>query len=92
MIEVICMDTRIGTIFTSGGEKPVFIMELYAEAINATLIKYFNCQSKSRNHTVPHNSYFAKLYRLTLGKNPIKRFSKAQLRILINLNTDSGRT
>jgi hypothetical protein len=53
-------------------------MELHAEAINAPLIKYFNCQSKSRNHTVKHNSDFAKLYRLTMGINPSKQFSKAQ--------------
>ena len=73
-----CIDTRIGNIPTAGGVKPVFIMQLQNEAIPEPLIKYFNCsRSKSGNHTVPHNSDFAKIYRSTLGDNPTKRFSKA---------------
>lgn len=73
-----CIDTRIGNIPTAGGVKPVFIMQLQNEAIGEPLIKYFNCnRSKSGNHTVPHNSDFAKIYRSTLGDNPTKRFSKA---------------
>ena len=73
-----CIDTRIGTIPTAGGIKPVFIMQLQNEAIPEPLIKYFNCsRSKSGNHSVPHNSDFAKIYRSTLGDNPTKRFSKA---------------
>ncbi len=74
-----CIDTRIGTIPTAGGIKPVIIMQLENEVIGEPLIKYFNCnRSKSGNHTVPHNSDFAKIYRSTLGDNPTKRFSKAQ--------------
>ena len=73
-----CIDTRIGTIPTAGGVKPVFIMQLQNEAIPEPLIKYFNCNlSDAGNHTVPHNSDFAKIYRSTLGDNPTKRFSKA---------------
>jgi hypothetical protein len=73
-----CIDTRIGVISTPGGEKPIFIIELYAEGINASLIKFLSCSSKTKDHyTVRHNSDFAKLYRLTLGDNPTKRFSKA---------------
>ena len=73
-----CIDTRIGNIPTAGGVKPVFIMQLQNEAIPEPLIKYFNCNlSDAGNHTVPHNSDFAKIYRSTLGDNPTKRFSKA---------------
>lgn len=73
-----CIGTRIGAIFTDGGKKPVFIMELRNEAINEPLIKYLNCNSTTKgNYKVPHNSDFAKLYRLTIGDNPTKRFSKA---------------
>ena len=73
-----CGDTRIGVILTPGGEKPVFIMELYAEGINEPLIKFFNCSSKTKGcYTVPHNSNFAKLYRLTRGDIPKKRFSRS---------------
>jgi hypothetical protein len=73
-----CIDTKIGSIYTAGGNSPLLIMELYAEPNNATLTKFFNCQSKTKGcYTVPHNSDFAKLYRLTFGENPTKRFSKA---------------
>ena len=73
-----CIDTRIGEIYTQGGHKPAFILQLHSEEINGPLIKYFNCVSKTKSrYTVPHNSDFAKLYRLTLGQNPTKRFSKA---------------
>ena len=73
-----CIDTRIGNIPTAGGVKPVFIMQLQNEAIPEPLIKYFNCNlSDAGNHTVQHNSDFAKIYRSTLGDNPTKRFSKA---------------
>ena len=78
-VACVCIDTRIGTISTPGGEKPVFILELYAEGINELLIKFFNCTSKTKGcYTVRHNSDFAKLYRLTLGVNPTKRFSRSQ--------------
>lgn len=73
-----CIDTRIGSIITIGGVKPVFIMQLQNEAIPEPLIKYFNCNlSEAGNHSVPHNSDFAKVYRSTIGINPTKRFSKA---------------
>jgi hypothetical protein len=73
-----CIDTRIGAINTAGGVKPVFIMHLYNAAINEPLIKYFNCNSTTEHkYKVPRNSDFAKLYRSTLGANPVKRFSKA---------------
>ena len=73
-----CIGVRIGVIPTAGGEKPIFIMELHNETINEPLIKYLNCNSKTKDiYTVRHNSDFAKLYRLTLGDNPTKRFSKA---------------
>jgi hypothetical protein len=73
-----CIDARTGTIFTAGGKKPVFIMQLHNEAINEPLIKYLNCNSTTEGkYKVPHNSDFAKLYRSTIGKNPTKRFSEA---------------
>ena len=74
-----CIDVRIGEIMTPGGKNPIFILELHNEAINAPLIKYLNCDSTTQGcYTVPHNSDFAKLYRLTIGDNPTKRFSRAR--------------
>ena len=73
-----CIDTRIGTISTAGGVKPVFIMQLHNETIDEPLIKYFNCNlSNAGYYSVPHNSDFAKIYRTTIGTNPTKRFSKS---------------
>lgn len=73
-----CIGTRIGEIPTKGGVKPVFVVELHTDEISAPIIKYFNCDSQTKGrYTVPHNSDFAKLYRLTLGQNPTKRFSEA---------------
>jgi hypothetical protein len=73
-----CTATRTGTIPTAGGRRPVFIMELENETFEEKIIKFFGCNlSEAGNHSVPHNSDFAKLYRTTIGSNPTKRFSKA---------------
>ena len=73
-----CIDIRTGAIHTTGGVKPVFVMQLHNESINEPLIKYFNCKkSTAGNYTVPHNSDLAKLYRSTIGDNPKKRYSEA---------------
>jgi hypothetical protein len=53
-------------------------MELENETFEEKIIKFFGCNlSEAGNHSVPHNSDFAKLYRTTIGSNPTKRFSKA---------------
>ena len=73
-----CTATRTGTIPTAGGRRPVFIMEFENETFEENIIKFFGCNlSEAGNHSVPHNSDFAKLYRTTIGSNPTKRFSKA---------------
>lgn len=74
-----CIGTRIGTIDARGGTKPVLIMELYSDASEHIAIKFFNCKCNSKgSYAVPRNGDFAKLYRLTIGENPDKRFSKSQ--------------
>lgn len=74
-----CVDARKGTISTAGGFKPVFIMELRAEGLKLPLIKYFNVRlTPAGSYAIPHNGDFAKLYRLTIGDSPRKRFSEAQ--------------
>ena len=73
-----CIETRIANIQTVAGVKPVFILELYNESREEQFIKYLNCNSTTKGqYKVPHNSDFAKLYRLTLGVNSTKHFSEA---------------
>lgn len=56
-----------------------FVLDLCVVDTGEMLVKYLNCNSSTPNrYTVPHNSDFAKLYRLALGSNPTKRFSDAQ--------------
>ena len=55
-----------------------FVLDLCVVDSGEMLIKYLNCNSTTPNrYTVKHNGDFAKLYRLTLGSNPTKRFSEA---------------
>ena len=56
-----------------------FVLDLCIVDSGEMLVKYLNCNSTTPNrYTVKHNGDFAKLYRLTLGSNPTKRFSEAQ--------------
>lgn len=73
----VCVNTKIGNIAVPGGVKPVLILELATDG-GEILIKYFNVsQTEKDNYTVPRNSDFARLYRLTTGQNPSARFSRA---------------
>lgn len=73
-----CVDSKIGSINTQGGVRPVFILELADIDTGELSIKFFNVElTKKGNHTVGRNSDFAKLYRLTIGENPSARFSRA---------------
>ena len=55
-----------------------FVLDLCVVDTGEMLVKYLNCNSTTPNrYTVKHNGDFAKLYRLTLGSNPTKRFSDA---------------
>jgi hypothetical protein len=75
----VCVDVRKGAINVGNVLRPVFIMQLHSDGIELQIIKFFNAKwTKAGNYTVRHNSDFAKLYRLTVGENPTKRFSEAQ--------------
>jgi hypothetical protein len=72
----ICVNTKVGSIAVKGGIKPVFILELVADS-GELLVKFFNVNKTPKgNYSVNRNSDFGKLYRLTTGKNPIKKFSQ----------------
>ncbi len=78
-VECTCIDAYTGSIKTSGGIKPVFILHLYSHELDRNIIKFFNCNiTKTGNYTVNKNSDFARLYRLTIGENPVARYSKAK--------------
>lgn len=73
-----CTSSRIATINTAGGTKVVFIVELFSLDRGIDLIKYFNVvRTPKGSYSVKHNSDFAKLYRTTIGKNPISRYTRA---------------
>jgi hypothetical protein len=63
----------------NGVSQHSFVLDLCAIDSGEMLVKYLNCNSTTANrYTVKHNGDFAKLYRLTIGDNPTKRFSEAQ--------------
>lgn len=75
----VCSSTKIGTINTKGGVKPIFILELINEATGRVVIKYLNViKTLKGNYSVKHDSDFAKLYRITTGENPVARYSKVK--------------
>ena len=72
----LCINAKVGSIPTSGGIKPVLIVELTNDA-GEIAIKFFNAKLTAKgNLSVDRNSDFAKLYRLTTGNNPIPRFTR----------------
>lgn len=73
-----CVSAKPAKINTPGGQKPIFILELLTDD-GKEVIKYLNVKKlPSGNYSAAKESDFAKLYRLAIGDNPIKRFSKAQ--------------
>jgi hypothetical protein len=76
--ECVCMTTRTCVIPTKGGFTPVFIMELHSDDLREPVVKFFNVKKTPKgNYTVSPHSDFAKLYRLTFGLNPKKRWDRA---------------
>jgi hypothetical protein len=74
-----CTDWRQSVSDFEGIGQHSFILDLCVISTGEMLVKYLNCNSTTKNrYTVKHNGDFAKLYRLALGSNPIKRFSEAQ--------------
>ena len=78
-IQCECVDVRTGSIPTQAGRQPVLILDLHSDGLEFPVIKFFNAElTKSGNHTVSVDSDFAKLYRLTIGENPRKRFCEVR--------------
>jgi len=74
-----CVGTRVATISTEGGKQTVFILDLAIKDSGVILTRYFNVKKLPKgNCSVKHNSYFAILYRLTIGENPTARYSRAE--------------
>lgn len=74
-----CIEAKTGSIKTAGGPKDLIILTFVDLSSTEELLYFLNAtKKKSDNYAVPRQSNFAKLYRLTTGKNPSSRFSKAQ--------------
>lgn len=74
-----CIDAHISNVNTPGGFKPAITLTLFSHELNRKVVYFCNAikaQVSKKNHSVRPNSNFAKLYRLTTGKNP--KFSKSQ--------------
>ena len=72
-----CINTRKAFIATPGGKRAVFILELIS-ADGELFTKFLNANlTKAGNLSVNRNSDFAKLYRITTGENPSKRFTRS---------------
>jgi hypothetical protein len=75
--ECVCMTTRTCVIPTKGGFIPRFIMELHPDDEREPVLKFFGVEKTPKgNYTAKPNSDFAKLYRLTTGLNPKKRWDR----------------
>lgn len=74
-----CIDARTGKSKTSKGLMDCIILELYEHRTGRRSICFFNTiKNRSGNFSVKKGSKFAKLYRVTTGKDPGPRLSKAQ--------------
>lgn len=74
-----CINAHISSVNTSGGYKPVITLTLFIHDLNRKLVYFCNVNKAAiskKNYSAKPNSNFAKLYRLTIGKNP--KFSKSQ--------------
>lgn len=73
-----CVEWKQSISNINGIGQQSFVLDLCIVDSGEMLVKYLNCNSTTPNrYTVKHNGDFAKLYRLTLGSNPTKRFSDA---------------
>lgn len=73
-----CVDARKGTMKNGSITKPVLILELMSTDDQSTATKFFQCElTAKKNYSVPRNSDYAKLYRLTFGESPDSRFSRS---------------
>jgi hypothetical protein len=70
-----CIDARIVNTNHSEKRHPSILLEFYSDG-DEKYIMYFNVVTNKQGYAVKHDSKFACLYRLALGTNPIKRFSK----------------
>ena len=70
-----CINARIVNTNHSGKRNSSILLEFYSDG-DEKHIMYFNVVSNKQGYAVKHDSKFACLYRLALGENPIKRFSK----------------
>lgn len=74
-----CIEAQTGKIDTPGGIKPVIILTMFCHEHDREMVYFCNAikaKVSKKNYSVMPNSNFAKLYRITTGKNP--RFSKSQ--------------
>ena len=67
-----CVDISV----TGTTKKPVLNLLLISESGSEFLKSFQAKTTKKGNITIDRNSEFAKLYRLTIGSNPSKRFSR----------------
>jgi hypothetical protein len=75
--ECVCMTTRTCVIPTKGGFMPRFIMELHPDDEREPVLKFFGVERTPKgNYTVSPHSDFAKLYRLTTGENPKRKWNR----------------
>lgn len=73
-----CVNVKTGATIKNGTPHHNFILDLSVIETGQTLIKFLPCNSSTKGRfTVPHGSDFVKLYNLTLGGVPKKRFSEA---------------
>lgn len=79
MDEYQCIDARTGMMKAGTVTKPVLILELMSTHDESTAIKYFQCELIGNGfYSAPRQGDFAKLYRITFGTDPGRRFSKSQ--------------
>jgi hypothetical protein len=71
-----CISTKIVQISSKTGKRTAFILELVSQEGEIST-KFFNVNVTPKgSYSVHPNSDFGKLYRLTIGENPQKRFSR----------------
>lgn len=74
-----CIDAHIREAVFNNVKKSIIVLELYVKELDITLTRFFNCKkNRSGHYSVPRDSDFAKLYRLTTGEYPAQRFSKVE--------------
>ena len=86
-----CIDARIVNTNHSGKCNPSILLEFYSDGDDKHIM-YFNVVTNKEGYAVKHDSKFACFYRLALGTNPTKRFSKVHqlMKHLIGVNFHIG--